>query len=389
MITRSDIEKIVFNSFLGLSNDQIIHWPDLDSLSMLELITEVERILEENDVIVSIKYGKYTEEEFIDYIWHSIPRKLIITDLDFTMWDGLLTERGQDVEVNVEYQQWLADQAAKGILLAISSNNTEEVVHSLFADIGNLLQWDDFSYISINWGRKDGHVQEILKSLNLLPSSAVFIDDAVHNREIVSHVFPEILCIHPNDYHKLHCFEYKLTEEDYMRAEFYKEEIQRRALMSQEDWQRQLKLEIEIHNYLGSQDEHEPSERLIQLFAKVNQMNLSTRRLSLEELDDYATSNDKAAYWVRATDKFGSYGIIGVMTTRKDGEKVMVDDFVVSCRALGRGIEETMIYHILNQNMGFTVEFPIKSTEYNEPAQHLFCNLDRLMNLWHEEYSYE
>ena len=132
------------------------------------------------------------------------------------------------------------------------------------------------------------------------------------------------------------------TDEDKIRGDLYKSESKRTNLKQQlkslSDWIKTLDLTITIENI-----KNENIPRAVQLLNKTNQMNLSTRRLNEQEFNKWIQEDKNNLWTIRATDKFGDYGIIGIFSISiKDSTAILVD-FILSCRVVGRYIEETMV----------------------------------------------
>ena len=182
----------------------------------------------------------------------------------------------------------------------------------------------------------------------------MFLDDSPFERARVQEALPEVLVPElpkdPTDYNtflsKLRCFDNThVTDEDKSRGNLYKSESKRTKLKQQlkslSDWIKTLDLTIVIENI-----KNENTPRAVQLLNKTNQMNLSTRRLSEQEFNNWVQINSNNLWTIRAADKFGDYGIIGILSISiKDSAATLVD-FILSCRVVGRYIEESMIEFI-------------------------------------------
>ena len=147
----------------------------------------------------------------------------------------------------------------------------------------------------------------------------------------------------PRELAALRCFESaSISSEDRARTRMYVADRGRKDLMagapSLVDWLRQLQLEVEV-------DPLSPAniERAVQLLNKTNQMNLATRRLSVRELQDWASEPNHQVWTFRVRDRFGDYGLCGIASLSVDGSRAELVDFLLSCRAMGRRVEEAII----------------------------------------------
>jgi len=187
--------------------------------------------------------------------------------------------------------------------------------------------------------------------LNLGPQSAVFIDDSPAERARVKESLPEVLVpdwpedplFYPATLLGLRCFEMpSLSREDLSRTAMYLSENQRlnlkKTVRSLEDWLRQLVIRVQV-------EELHPAnlQRATQLLNKTNQMNLSTRRMSEAELMAWAEQKHRRLWTLRVSDKFGDAGLTGIVSLEIQDRKAQIVDFILSCRVLGRNIEEAML----------------------------------------------
>ncbi len=289
-------------------------------------------------------------------------KKLLILDLDDTLWGGIVGEvgwkklriGGHDYigEAFQDFQSRVKSLKNNGILLAIASKNEESnAIEAINKHPEMNLTIDDFVAYKINWDDKAKNIAEMVKELNLGLQSVVFLDDSPFERERVREMLPEVyvpdLPKDPTEYSnflsKLRCFDSAyVTEEDKKRSELYKSEFKRKKLKqnnkSLSKWIETLGLEIIIENI-----NNKNSPRALQLLNKTNQMNLSTRRMTENEFQKWIGKKTNYLWTVRAKDKFGDYGIIGILSISISEKDAYLVDFVLSCRVVGRFIEETII----------------------------------------------
>ncbi len=316
-------------------------------------------------------------------------RRLIVVDLDNTMWGGILGDVGWEGlklgghdhigEAYADFQRGLKALNNRGVLLTIASKNYEEnALNAIDKHPEMILKKNNFASWRINWQDKAQNIIEIASEVNLGLSSVVFIDDNPAERGRVKEALPEVLVPDwpedPADYlsalNALTCFDIPaVSEEDKKRAEMFVAERERRNLqktsISEEDWLRSIGMTVEI----DSIDESSKS-RVAQLFNKTNQFNLATRRLNENELLGWLDGGNRYMWTFRVSDKFGDSGLTGIITLDIDGKVAEIKDFIMSCRIMGRRVEETMLATALrmakNQGAMQTVAKFIR-TERNQP----------------------
>ena len=321
----------------------------------------------------------------------TIPRKkLLILDLDNTLWGGVIGDLGWKKinlgghnyigEAFLDFQKKIKSLKGKGIQLAIISKNDEKIALEAFKKNKEMiLKLNDFATWRINWKDKAQNLQEIVKELNLSTDSCVFIDDNINERNRIKTAFPEILVPDwPNDpsyyseeFLKLNCFNSNyLTKEDENRTQYYKDEKKRektkKNFLSHDKWLNSLKIKVKIENI-----NEENKLRVLQLINKTNQMNLSTRRYSEKELNQILKDKRVFSGTIRVKDKLGDMGLVGIFIIEIKQKEINVLDFILSCRAFGRSIENYMFYQInlyAKKNRIKKVVFRYKKTKKNQPT---------------------
>lgn len=291
------------------------------------------------------------------------PRKLVVLDLDDTLWGGIVGDVGWEGlrlgepdgigEAHADFQRALLDLKRRGIVLAIASKNEEAVaLEAIRCHPAMVLREQDFVAWRINWQDKARNILELARQLNLGLQSVVFIDDNPVERARVREALPEVYVpewpAEPFQYRRalsaLRCFDAPvLSQEDLERTRMYAEESQRDSLLKQvgsvDEWLATLGLKITVARLDAG-----TLARAGQLLNKTNQMNLSTRRLSESELRDWAASPAHEFWVVSVADRFGSAGLTGLLGLEFAGDEATIADFVLSCRVMGRRVEETMMH---------------------------------------------
>jgi len=308
-------------------------------------------------------------EEYLRFILPLTGRvcKALVVDLDNTLWGGVVGEESlEKLQIGTEYPEaaYLALQRAiqhlgkRGILLAIASkNNPRDALEVLEKHPAMLLRPKDFAAVRINWNDKVQSLREIASELNIGTDALAFLDDNPIEREWVRSQLPEVTVIDlptdPMGYRQalLDCPVFErltLSEEDQARSRYYVEEIERKELRTQssslEDFYASLKMEAEIVE-VGS----DSFARVAQLTQKTNQFNLTTRRFSEPEIRAYLENPHAHGYVLRAYDRFGECGLVGVALTHDEEDQCEIRTFLLSCRAIGRTLETALLSHVARE----------------------------------------
>jgi FkbH-like protein len=294
-------------------------------------------------------------------------KKLIVVDLDDTLWGGIAGDVGwQEVrlgghdaigEAFRDFQLALKSLQQRGILLGIVSKNEESTaLEAIRSHPEMVLRLDDFAGWRINWRDKAENISELVSELNLGLQSVVFIDDNPVERDRVRRALGEVLVPDwpptPLEFkaalQRLRCFDQALiSAEDRERSGMYAIERKRKEIFanagSVDAWLQTLETRVVVESVSRAN-----LERATQLLNKTNQMNLSTRRLMKEEIWDWAQQPGNTFLVFRVVDKYGDYGLVGIGSLHSPaGAEATVTDFILSCRVMGRKVEETML-HVLS-----------------------------------------
>jgi FkbH-like protein len=289
-------------------------------------------------------------------------KKCVVLDADNTLWGGIVGEDGIDgIQIGDEFpgsafrdfQKLLLGWRRQGIFLAVASKNNEADVFEVFdKHSGMVLKREHLSAWQINWLPKAENIPLIAKSLNIGTDSLVFIDDNPMEVAYMRDARPEVTSIllpsEPADIvaamQALTLFDQlDVTDEDRKRADMMRAERDREVLgaqISHDDFLKALDLKVDLFRA-----KTEDLGRVTQLINKTNQYNLTTIRRTLDEVRALAASDDWRLYAFRVTDKFGEYGLTGVIVAQvsPDRRRWTLDSVLMSCRVLGRGVETTLI----------------------------------------------
>ena len=294
--------------------------------------------------------------------------KVLVTDLDNTLWGGVVGEDGvEGIQAGREYpgaafyalQRAMLDLNRRGILLAIASkNNPEDALRALTTHPGMLLRPEHFSAMRLDWDDKAANLRSIASELNVGIDSLAFLDDNPAERRRVRMELPEVTVIElppdPLGYaaalREHPVFErLSLSAEDAARAGYYAQQRRREELQhsagSLEDFYRSLGQRVEIAPLAPAS-----LARAAQLTHKTNQFNLTTRRYSEQQIAAFAAEPGCEVWTVQVNDRFGDNGLVGVAMTRRQGEVCEIDTFLLSCRVIGRTVETAVLAFLAARN---------------------------------------
>ncbi len=300
--------------------------------------------------------------------------KLVIWDLDHTLWDGTLAEDGKEgVKIRPDVLDIIKDLDAKGIVNSIASKNDEDRGMEALRYFGI-----DGYFVApmINWGPKSKNIRAIERALDISMDTFVFVDDAENELQEVYANCPGIRVCDAADigrYVGRDFFDVPVTEESRHRRQSYQEIALRNAdaLRYQDDiTQFLLDCRMKMHVSPPSDDEH---ERCWELLQRTNQLNISAQRLSKGELEDILSSEGHECFRIKVDDKYGDYGLVGFAVFEVAGaEDAVLRHFVFSCRAARKRLEQTFFEHMLVyfRSRGFrTMRLDCRKTEKNALMQ--------------------
>lgn len=292
-------------------------------------------------------------------------RKCLVLDLDNTIWGGVIGDDGLDGiaigqgsaegEAFLSVQRTALELRSRGIILAVSSKNTESVALEPFNSHPDmLLKQSHIAVFQANWQDKASNIKLIAERLNIGIDSLVFLDDNPFERELVRRELPLVavpeLSSDPASYARTLAWggyfdTISISAEDRKRADYYQANAERSAtLVSSTDLDSYLTslemvCDIRAFNSVGR-------ARIAQLTNKSNQFNLTTRRYTEPEIAAIETTANKFTMQVRLADKFGDNGMISVVVFDKQGDVWTNDTWLMSCRVLGRRVEEAVLAYV-------------------------------------------
>ena len=311
-----------------------------------------------------------------DHLWAGAralttgPKKVLVLDLDNTLWGGVVGETGAlgvalgespDGEAYRSFQKHAKALSKRGIVLAVASkNNPADGREPFEKNPEMILGLDDIAAAEINWEPKGTTIRRLAETLSLGLDSFVFFDDNPAEREQVRQAIPEVAVAdvpaEPAEYVRalqagLWFEAASLTEADRERAEQYAVERKRRELQqsagTMEDYLRSLEMVADVREI----DEADLM-RVVQLLGKTNQFNLTTRRHGREDVLRLLALPDAVGMTLRVEDRFGDHGLIGVMIAvpaDDDPRALRIDTSLMSCRVIGRTVEQFFIGELLER----------------------------------------
>jgi FkbH-like protein len=318
--------------------------------------------------------------------------KVAVVDADNTLWGGVVGEDGADGidlldngpgEAFRAFQRWLLELRRAGMIIAVASKNNEADLWQAFDRREMVLRKEHLAGWRINWQPKADNLIELANELNLGTSSFVFIDDNPIEVGAVADMLPDVGVLQmPEDVSRWVSGvadsglldRLPPTHEDLGRAEGYTIETQRRTLrssMTAQEYRQTLDIEVNLADP-GPAD----VARLAQLVAKTNQFTIGGERKSEAEIASLLDDEQWSVRLVSAKDRYGDYGVVGAtMTYLPSGDGGgELRTFVLSCRAMGRGVEDAMVADAV-QRGGGNLSVTVMETAKNLPGRTFFSAL--------------
>ena len=295
-------------------------------------------------------------------------RRCLVLDLDNTIWGGVIGDDGlENIQVAqgdatgeafLSVQRLALDLRSRGVVLAVCSKNEDQIARLPFRKHPEmLLREEHVAVFQANWRDKATNIKAIAEELSLGLDAMVFLDDNPVERDFVRQVLPEVavpeLPVDPALYARtLSVAGYfeavAFAKEDLARANFYQENARRIGLQQQagdlESYLESLNMEITFQRF-----DPVGRARITQLINKSNQFNLTTRRYNESRIAEMELDPAYFTVQARLIDRFGDNGMISVVICREDSaDEWEIDTWLMSCRVLGRRVENMMLKHILH-----------------------------------------
>lgn len=314
------------------------------------------------------------------------PKKGLITDLDDTLWRGILGEVGIDgiswdldhhSQMHALYQRLLGALSTEGVLIAAASKNEPSLVQKAFSRIDFALPPNSIFPMEVSWGPKSESVARILKTWNVGPDSVVFVDDSSLELAEVKASHPEVECIQFPTKDSVAIYEVVLhlrdlfgkssiSQEDTIRVESIRRShagmaVQEAAKAAPTSFLEQIEADMSFNFSKSPLD-----PRALELVNKTNQFNLNGKRYTEKSWYNYFLDPTSFLMLVSYKDKFGPLGKIAVIVGRRN-RKLNVDMWVMSCRAFSRRIEHRCLEELFAKFDVEEIELDYLQTDRNSP----------------------
>ncbi len=344
------------------------------------------------DMKLSLNHMPALADAYLPYIksMASMTRKCLVLDLDNTLWGGVVGEDGlEGIRLGPtpegrpfwEFQKYILSLFERGVILAINSkNNFEDAIQVIREHPDMVLREHHFAAMRINWEDKISNIKSIAEEINIGTGSLVFLDDDKLNQEMVRTACPEVLVPvlpeDPSSYLQMlmeidDFSSLQITDEDKNKGRMYAAQKKRTAIKKTatdlSEYLKQLKTKVTIEKANSF-----TIPRISQLTQKTNQFNMTTKRYLEEDIKSFSRREDVLVLSLKAEDKFGDNGICGVAIVKKGPEQWEIDSFLLSCRVLGRKIEETFVAYIIERaknEQAQTLVGTFSPTPKNMPAR--------------------
>jgi FkbH-like protein len=293
---------------------------------------------------------------------------VLVLDLDNTMWGGIVGDDGVEGlvlgtgtplgETYSALQRMALSYKERGIILCVSSKNDEAIALDAFRHHPEMvLKEEDIVAFRVNWDDKAANIKAIADMIDLGLDSFVFLDDNPAERKRVRDALPSVAVPElPEDpsewipvFQAAGYFEQAVfSKEDALRAGFYKANARRAAQLERignhDDYLRSLEMTLQVAPFDAT-----GRKRIAQLISKSNQFNLTTRRYSEAEVAAVQSNPDAVTLQARLEDIFGDNGMISAVICLRQERRWEIDTWIMSCRVLGRRVEETILQYLVQQ----------------------------------------
>jgi FkbH-like protein len=312
-------------------------------------------------------------------------RKAIVLDCDQTLWQGICGEDGPDGirmgESHRAIQEFMVAQHGAGMLLCVCSKNNPQDIRNVFERHPEMpLKSDHIVSWRVNWRNKPENLISLAQELQLDSGSFIFVDDSPQECAEMRDRLAQVLTLQipakasemlPFLQHVWAFDHLNVTEEDRRRTSLYRQDVARQRFeqksLTYGEFLASLELAVDISPMAAAD-----APRIAQLMSRTTQFNFTGIRRSESELTQLHASGQLDGFVVRVEDRFGDYGLVGAVLFTMERGTPRVDTFLLSCRALGRGIEHQMMAHLgqtLRAGGARWIDIPFRHTERNHPAR--------------------
>jgi FkbH-like protein len=388
------LHKKVVRCLETMNSKSFRHLFLFDELKQLESIDELSAgaLLYNSNLQHPSVLGMTFAKPYIDIIYATSvfrKKKLVVCDLDNTLWDGVIGEGA--VDHYHDRQAILLELRKKGIVLAINSKNDPKNVHWTNATLSE----NDFVYEAINWLPKVQNMSRIPDELNLKINSFIFIDDREDELELMKSAYPDVLCLNstdPKTWERLAVWEHMLEDDQEMdRTLMYQQREKRKEFVKEDVTSDEERIamfaSLNLHLSIKKPEQSE-IKRVTELINRTNQFNLEGTRVSLKDMTDWYSDDHYIMLSGRTSDRFGDMGVTCVTVGQLINEEFRLIAFVLSCRVFGYQFEHSVMNHIklLAAKAGAkTIRAKYVATAVNAPCKDFLKDNGFIEN---GEYSY-
>lgn len=324
------------------------------------------------------------------------PKKGLITDLDDTLWRGLLGEEGVEgisweldrrSHIHALYQQLLGALSESGVLVGVASKNDPDLVTEALARQDLILPADRLFPVDVNWGPKSLSISRILGAWNINADAVVFVDDSPLELAEVKSIYPEMECLRFTSADEQSAYELlerlrdlfgkaAILEEDVIRVSSlrnsrqFQQSAHSESALPLEGFLAQVEAELTLSPVSSSGE-----LRAIELVNKTNQFNLNGRRLNDAEFQTALNRRDAVSLLVSYRDKYGPLGKIAVLLGQIESSVLKVDTWVMSCRAFSRYIEHRCLEYLFESLDVSEIVLDFRPTPRNGPVREFLSQL--------------
>jgi FkbH-like protein len=341
--------------------------------------------------------GRYAREvAHLARALRGMTKKVLVLDLDNTLWDGILGDDGPDGiaaattyrgEAFGNFQRVAKQIGSQGVLLAVCSKNDQEPVLQVLREHPDMrLREADFVRVNANWNPKDSNLRDIAAKLNLGVDSFVFADDSPFETGLVAASLPAVAVVRLDEEPAAHIgrlladgwFDVlELTAEDRERAALYRSDAARQDLLEETGSYEEYLEQLDVRLTVAPVREGEVA-RVAQLTQRTNQFNLTTQRLTPADVRERAQDPGHYVLYLRSADRFGDNGVVGALFAHRAGEGLRIDNMLLSCRVFARGIEQAavaaLLAHARDAGIG-PVHASYKATKKNHRVRDFWSSL--------------
>jgi FkbH-like protein len=304
------------------------------------------------------------------------PVKIVVWDLDHTMWQGVLVEDGPaGIKLKPGVVEVIKQLDARGIVNSVASKNDHDHAMEQLKRFG-ISEYLVFS--RIGWGPKGDALKQIVRDFNVGADTVVFLDDQPFERDQVRQIEPKIRTFDAAEYLNIlgwPGFNPPQSAESAGRREFYKmQRVRDQALESFSgeyfDFLRECEIRLTVARAANAW-----ADRLHELVQRTNQLNFSGRRYSRDEISGLLCDPKIDHFALSCSDRYGEYGVIGFAVVDKSGAVPVLRDLMLSCRVQSKRVEHAFFSYLMKlyQSQGFAAfEAVYRKTERNQPAGKVF-----------------